>query len=55
MADYNGPFRVCSASVGDEQQSMQEYVKAEYRGKHYGDCWSAYPDCPVSLFKLFKQ
>ncbi|KAF2361221.1 Protein of unknown function DM4/12 [Trinorchestia longiramus] len=43
---------VLSASAGLHSPEMEEYTKAEYRGLHYGNCWSAYPDCPVSIFRV---
>ncbi|XP_068202952.1 uncharacterized protein [Palaemon carinicauda] len=32
--------------------SNGEYVKAGERGKKHGDCWSVYPECPISIFNL---
>ncbi|XP_037083428.1 uncharacterized protein LOC119103860, partial [Pollicipes pollicipes] len=35
-----------------EDGAEQEYTQAEYQGRSQGDCYAAYPDCPVSMFNL---
>ncbi|XP_045591796.1 uncharacterized protein [Procambarus clarkii] len=44
---------ILTASYGSTSSELYDYVNAEYYGRAYGDCWSAYPQCPMSLFKLF--
>ncbi|XP_064101337.1 uncharacterized protein LOC135211997 [Macrobrachium nipponense] len=44
---------VLTASYGTTSNELYDYVNAEYYGRAYGSCWSAYPDCPVSIFKVF--
>ncbi|XP_027236644.1 uncharacterized protein [Penaeus vannamei] len=45
---------VLTASYGSSSSELYDYVNAEYYGRAYGSCWSAYPECPMSLFKLFE-
>ncbi|XP_066962800.1 uncharacterized protein [Macrobrachium rosenbergii] len=37
-----------------EQPSVSkgEYTRAGEYGKRHGDCWNAFPECPVSIFNL---
>lgn len=30
-------------------ESHQDHIQAEQYGRSYGSCWSAYPDCPISM------
>lgn len=30
-------------------EDHQDYIQAEEYGRSYGTCWSAYPDCPISM------
>ena len=34
------------------KESLEEYRKAVKIGEEQGDCWSFYPDCPVSIFNI---
>ncbi|CAL4076597.1 unnamed protein product [Meganyctiphanes norvegica] len=43
---------VLTSSYGSNSDEMYDYVNAEYYGRAYGNCWSAYPQCPMSLFKI---
>ncbi|XP_076040770.1 uncharacterized protein LOC143025198 [Oratosquilla oratoria] len=45
---------ILTASYGSTSNELYDYVSAEYYGRSYGDCWSAYPQCPVSLFKFLE-
>ncbi|XP_050713141.1 uncharacterized protein LOC126996584 [Eriocheir sinensis] len=43
-----------TASYGASSSNhLYDYIDAERYGRAYGDCWAAYPQCPMSLFKLF--
>ncbi|KAK8371710.1 hypothetical protein O3P69_013562 [Scylla paramamosain] len=44
---------ILTASYGASSSHLYDYINAEHYGRAYGDCWSAYPQCPMSLFKLF--
>ncbi|XP_071527004.1 uncharacterized protein [Panulirus ornatus] len=45
---------VLTTSYGSSSsRELYDYVNAEYYGRAYGNCWSAYPQCPLSLFKMF--
>ncbi|XP_042215082.1 uncharacterized protein LOC121861428 [Homarus americanus] len=44
---------ILTASYGSTSNELYDYVNAEYYGRAYGNCWSAYPQCPMSLFKIF--
>ncbi|KAK8738501.1 hypothetical protein OTU49_003909 [Cherax quadricarinatus] len=46
---------ILTASYGSSSSQMYDYVNAEYYGRVYGDCWSAYPQCPMSIFKMFDE
>ncbi|KAK4329446.1 hypothetical protein Pmani_000203 [Petrolisthes manimaculis] len=39
----------------NRRQRMMSYVEAGNYGRQNGDCWTAFPQCPVSLFDLFKS
>ncbi|KAK8374452.1 hypothetical protein O3P69_020957 [Scylla paramamosain] len=30
-------------------EEHQDHIQAEQYGRSYGSCWSAYPDCPISM------
>merc|ERR1719384_946808 len=32
--------------------TLEEYKKAEKIGEEQGDCWSFYPECPLSIFNV---
>merc|ERR1712156_832909 len=34
------------------KELLEEYRKAVKIGEEQGDCWSFYPDCPVSIFNI---
>ena len=33
-------------------EALEEYKKAEKIGEEQGDCWSFYPECPISIFNV---
>ena len=33
-------------------EALEEYKKAEKIGEEQGDCWSFYPECPLSIFNV---
>merc|ERR1739846_207828 len=33
-------------------EALEEYKKAEKIGEEQGDCWSFYPECPISIFNI---
>ncbi|KAF0308136.1 hypothetical protein FJT64_020613 [Amphibalanus amphitrite] len=44
---------VLTASRAETESSKElEYTQAEYQGRALGNCYAAYPDCPVSVFNL---
>lgn len=51
----NVSFCLLRASYGSSSNNLYDYVNAEHYGRAYGDCWAAYPQCPMSLFKLFDE
>ncbi|KAK8741391.1 hypothetical protein OTU49_002195, partial [Cherax quadricarinatus] len=34
------------------KRTKRDYASASYHGKTGGDCWEAFPECPVSLHQL---
>ena len=34
------------------KESLKEYRRAVKIGEEHGDCWSFYPDCPISIFNV---
>ena len=33
-------------------ESLEDYKRAEKIGEEQGDCWSFYPECPISIFNV---
>lgn len=33
-------------------EALEEYKRAEKIGEEHGDCWSFYPECPISIFNV---
>ncbi|XP_071527059.1 uncharacterized protein [Panulirus ornatus] len=33
----------------------KDHIQAEEYGRSYGNCWSAFPDCPISLRELLQE
>jgi len=33
-------------------EALEDYKRAEKIGEEQGDCWSFYPDCPISIFNV---
>ncbi|XP_045591012.1 uncharacterized protein [Procambarus clarkii] len=38
---------------GDTDQ--RDYIQAEEYGRSYGNCWSAFPDCPMSMREVLHE
>lgn len=46
-----------SGSSKDESKSrkkrLMSYLEAGNYGRQHGDCWNAFPQCPISFYDLF--
>ncbi|KAK4312105.1 hypothetical protein Pmani_016459 [Petrolisthes manimaculis] len=41
--------------INSRRQRMMSYLEAGNYGRQNGDCWQAFPQCPVSLFDIFRS
>ncbi|KAK4312106.1 hypothetical protein Pmani_016460 [Petrolisthes manimaculis] len=41
--------------INSRRQRMMSYLEAGNYGRQNGDCWQAFPQCPVSFFDIFRS
>ncbi|MPC10865.1 hypothetical protein E2C01_003509 [Portunus trituberculatus] len=50
MCDHKPPWLEPILRPGFRpSEEHQDHIQAEQYGRSYGSCWSAYPDCPISM------
>ncbi|KAK7086291.1 hypothetical protein SK128_010895, partial [Halocaridina rubra] len=37
------------------ERELQDHIQAEDYGRSFGNCWSAFPECPVSMREMLYE